>query len=114
MAQPTVQDVVDLARITLNDADKVRDSDPDLAKFVNSGLDEFYMLRPDLFIGSFTAAAASEGHQLELAEPLPIDGRWKQLLADYVVARAQTKDDEHVNSNRVALMLRTLEARLVE
>jgi len=115
MAQPKMSDVVALARITLNDrdADGYRMSDDDLLGFANNGLDEFFQMRPDLFIGQMSAATASEGHQLGLNDDVPIDGRWKRQLADYVIHRAETGDDEHMNSGRASAFMKQLERRLV-
>jgi len=115
MAQPTMAEVVALARITLQDrdSDAYRMSDDDLLEFANNGLDEFFQMRPDLFIGQMSLATASEGHQLALGNALPIDGRWKRLLADYVISRTETGDDEHQNAGRAGAFMKQLERRLV-
>lgn len=114
MAQPTTTDVIADARKTINDRDSdgYRYSDADLLGFVNDGLDEFFMMRPDLFIGNLDASAAAEGHQLALAAALPIDGRVKRLLVDYVIYRAETTDDEHAVNGRATGFLKQLEKRL--
>jgi hypothetical protein len=114
MAQPKMSDVIELARYTINDtdADAYRDDDAALLKLANAGLDDFFQLRPDLFIGSLASAGATEGHQLTLGNDMPIDGRWKRLLADYVIAHAEFKDDEHAVSGRAAAFMKQLERRL--
>lgn len=115
MAQPTTTDVITEARITLNDteSDSYRYSNEDLLKFVNAGLDEFFAMRPDLFIGSLTLSGATEGHQLALGADLPIDGRMKRHLIDYVIFRAETSDDEHTVNGRASAFLKQLEKRLL-
>jgi hypothetical protein len=115
MTQPTTTDVITSARITINDrdADAYRYSNEDLLSFINDGLDEFFAIRPDLFIGSMELAAATEGHQLALGADLPIDGRLKRHLVDYVIFRAETTDDEHANSGRASAFLKQLERRLL-
>lgn len=113
MAAYTMQQVLDLARESLNDDDKVRYTDVSLLKFANDGLDEIYMLRPDVFIGSFSAAALTDGNQRVVGDPLPVDGRLRRALADYIIARAELKDDEHVNSGRAVGLMKFFEKRLV-
>lgn len=114
MAQPKASDVIALARQTLNDrdTDALRDSDADLLKYVNDGLDEMFLLRPDLFIGSMTGTAMSQGHQLALDGDLPVAGLYRRVLADYVIFRADSKDDEHANSGRAAAFAKFFEGRL--
>lgn len=45
----TAQSCIDLARLPLNDAAKVRYPDPELLTYLNSGLGTFALVRPDLF-----------------------------------------------------------------
>jgi hypothetical protein len=95
----TIQAVVDLARIPLNDALKVRFTDQALLTFYNSAMFRTYELRPDLMIGGFNTpytAVAIGG----IGGNIPIADRFTQTLADYISARAEMKDDEMVNSGR--------------
>lgn len=96
----TFQPVVDLARIPLNDADKVRYSDELLMAYANHGLLQILKRRPDLFVGQF--ASLPTGGNL-LADAFPLPGEYIQTLADYIAARAELTDDEHVNSARAAI-----------
>jgi len=107
----TLQQVVDLARPTLNDDDKVRWPDAECLAYVQTGLDTVYQIRPDLFIGKF---ATFDSAALALGDPLPIEDRYRRLLADYVISRAETKDDEAVNNNRAALAYQFFEERLLK
>lgn len=95
----TYQSVVDLARIPLNDSDAARYPDVDLLAYANHGMLTIAKRRPDLFIGSF--ANLPDGEKL-LGDAFPLDAGYVQTLADYVVARAEMADDEHVNSGRAA------------
>lgn len=109
----TIQDVIDLARKDLNDADAARYEDTDdLLRYANDGLDELFLLRPDVFIGSFVAAALTDGNARALGDTLLVDGRLRRALADYIVARAEMRDDEHVNSGRAVAMAGFFEKRL--
>lgn len=96
-----LQSVLDLARIPLNDADKDRYSDADaLLPFLRHGLLAAYRRRPDLFIGQL--AVTPSFLTLALVDPFPLPDEYIQVFADWVTARAETVDDEHVNSQRAA------------
>lgn len=103
MAAQTYQTVLDLARESLNDADKDRYSDATLLKHANDGTDEMFSLRPDLFLGFYSLDFATNGAQFALGDTLPFDSRFKRHLADYIVFRAEMVDDEHVVSGRAEL-----------
>lgn len=96
----TYQSVVDLARIPLNDTDKARYSDATLLLFANHGMTQIAKRRPDLFIGQYTNLPTGE-KLLTDTFPLPVE--YVQTVADYVTARAEMTDDEHVNSGRAAV-----------
>lgn len=96
----TYQSVIDLARIPLNDADKTRYSDADLLAYANHGMLALVKRRPDLFIGSYTSLPDG---QKTLTDSFPLSVQYVQTVADYVVSRAETSDDEHVNTGRAAL-----------
>ena len=98
----TFQSVVDLARIPLNDADQARYPDSTLLLFLNQGMLQVLKRRPDLFIGQF--ARPLDG-QAGLADSVPLPPEYIQTLADYVTARAEMTDDEHVNSGRAAIFM---------
>ncbi|SDZ85991.1 DUF6682 family protein [Nitrosospira multiformis] len=94
--------IVELARIPLNDDDKTRYPDTVLLSFANQGMLQILKRRPDLFIGSFNNLPDGE-RALDDAFPLP--PIYLQTVADYVTARAEMSDDEHVNSGRAALFM---------
>ncbi|SHL42766.1 hypothetical protein SAMN05216428_102373 [Nitrosospira sp. Nsp11] len=95
----TYQSVVDLARIPLNDADGARYTDETLLAFVNHGLLVVVKRRPDLFVGNFSNLPTGEK---TLTDAFPLPAEYIQLIADYVTFRAESADDEHVNSGRAA------------
>lgn len=92
----TMQEVVDRARIPLNDADKDRYSDDDLLGYANAGIARAYEIRPDLKFGAYGTPFSP----LSLSGTFPLSYGKLQTIADYVTFRAETADDEHVNSNR--------------
>lgn len=93
----TYQSVVDLARIPLNDADKDRVTDATLLSFANHGMLQLIKRRPDLFVGQFGSMPTGQ-NVLEDTPPLPAE--YVQTLADYCAFRAETIDDEKMNSGR--------------
>ena len=94
--------IVELARIPLNDEEKTRYPDMVLLSFANQGMLQILRRRPDLFIGEFNNLPDGE-RTLDDAFPLP--PVYLQMVADYVTARAEMSDDEHVNSGRAALFM---------
>lgn len=98
----TVQQVIDRARIPLNDATKARYSDTELAGYAN---DAYYMLRryrPDFFLGLWASLPAS----LAAGEEFPgVDLMYLPSISDYVTARAEFKDDEAVIAQRAQAMI---------
>jgi hypothetical protein len=103
----TYQSVVDLARIPLNDADQARYPDSILLLFLNHGMLQILKRRPDLFVGHF--ASQPEG-QNQLADVFPLPPEYAQTVADYVTARAEMTDDEHVNSGRAVVFMQLFSA----
>lgn len=101
----TLQDVVTLARIDLNDAttnpatgDAItpRYPDSDLLKFANDGIAKVLVMRPDLNFGNYATAYAD----LTLSDPFPLPSEYRPAITAYVVARNQSGDDAFVISQR--------------
>ncbi|CAN7308433.1 hypothetical protein LJR296_001465 [Cupriavidus necator] len=93
----TVQQVIDRGRVPLNDADKVRHTDSDMLDWLNDGVAEIYTIRPDLRFGSYGTPAA----RLALTDAFPLSAAHEVAIKHYMVYRAEMKDDEAVNTNRV-------------
>ncbi len=98
----TYQSIVDLARIPLNDVDKARYSDETLLTFANHGMLQLVKYRPDLLIGQWANVPTGEK---VLADAFPLEPGYLQTVADYVTARAEMTDDEHVNSGRAQVFM---------
>jgi hypothetical protein len=92
----TAQQIVDDARVPLNDADKVRYSDALLLTYLNHAILLARKSRPDLFLGLWATLPAD----LTLVSEFPVDDMYYPLFVDYVTGRAETLDDEHVESSR--------------
>jgi hypothetical protein len=86
----TMQNVVDMARLPLSDADKVRYTDLELLGYVNSALRTLRLKRPDIFYGQYGSAMADKA----IGAAFPIDDMYIQAVADYATARCHVKEDE--------------------
>lgn len=106
----TLQNVIDWARKSLNDDDKARWPDAEMLVYANDGLNEVWLLRPDLFIGQYTTFAGDG--TLAAGATLPIDARFSRVLADYLIHRAHLKDDEASENGRAAAYRQFFEGRL--
>lgn len=99
----TMQDIVDRARIPLNDDDTVdanrRWPDAELLKHARAALQTLRLKRPDLFFG---AIASFSAEALLLGSPFPLPEEYAPPVFDWVTARAETKDDESVDSGAAA------------
>lgn len=98
----TYQSVIDLARIPLNDSEKTRYSDAQLLLFANHGTLALLKRRPDIFVGQFHNLPTGEAG---LGDNLPFAPENAQILADWIVARAEMTDDEHANSGRATVFV---------
>lgn len=96
----TVAEVITSAKATLNDADAIRYPEPEQIGFVVDALNMVKNARPDLFLGRFGVSFGT----LTSASALPLDEQFFRPIVDYVIARCETKDDEHVNNARAELM----------
>jgi hypothetical protein len=94
----TFQTLIDRARVPLNDADKDRYTDAELLKYA---VDAYLLLkryRPDMFLADWTLADWST-FAVGTTFPKAPD-EYLPVIADYVTARAEFKDDEHVVAER--------------
>jgi len=87
----SMQAVVNLARLDLNDDDKVRYPDSKLLPFVNNFIQEAVKNRPDLFLGSFLSLPDDN---LKLVDTFPLPNKYKRACADFVIARSNLLNTE--------------------
>lgn len=99
----TMQSLLDLARIDLNDADKTRWSDSDLLKHANDALLQARGLRPDLFLGTYSTSPTDKMPDDNF--PLPL--AYRRAVADYIIARASAVDNDLGDDARAAAYMAT-------
>jgi hypothetical protein len=95
----TMQEVVDKGRAPLNDDDKVRYPDTELLGFANDGILYLRNRRPDLFIGSY----ATLPEKLVIGDTFPLSAEYVPAVADYIAARAESRNDESVLTERAQM-----------
>lgn len=96
----TVGEVLTSADGTLNDIGRVRYTQAERIGFVVDALQFVRNIRPDLFIGAFTTSIGT----LTISSNIPLDDQFFRPIVDYVIARCETKDADHVASGRAELM----------
>lgn len=85
----TVQSVMDLARLDLNDSAKTRNPDSSLIQFANDGIAKTLAIRPDLNYGNYNGTYAD----LTTASAFPLPLEYRPAIANYIVLRCETADD---------------------
>ncbi|OGT02160.1 MAG: hypothetical protein A2143_00760 [Gallionellales bacterium RBG_16_57_15] len=94
-----VQNVLDKARIPLNDADKARASDTTLLSFFNDAVLLLRNKRPDIFMGQFLSLPEN----LAVGEVFPLPSEFVPPVADYITARVESGNDEAVLTERATM-----------
>lgn len=107
----TCADIIGVARYTLNDTDidGYRAEDPELLRYLNDGLALAYQLRPDLLFPDWTTPRPD----LTLTDVFPLPRQHQAAIANYIIARAESKDDEHIDSGRVVAMSQAFEQAIM-
>jgi len=95
-----LQDVLDRARFPLNDDDADRYPDARLMPVVKGAFETAFRKRPDLFFALLTDVPPLDFSAMVVGEPFPLPDEYLQVIADYVTARAEGVDDEHMSTGR--------------
>lgn len=104
----TFQNIVDRARIDLQDAAKTRYTDAEMLQYAIDGVLEARRLRPDLFFGGYGTTTTS----YVLADTFPLPPQYEMLFLHYIVFRSETRDDEYAVDGRAVAMLARFEKEL--
>lgn len=89
----TVQALVDMARVNLQDGDPTSQnwSDDELAGHLLAGVRTAFTRAPHLFFGMYDTMPPAT---LGLTDQCPLPPQYDHAMVDYTVARAHLKDDE--------------------
>ncbi|CAB4143954.1 hypothetical protein UFOVP470_6 [uncultured Caudovirales phage] len=102
MSHLLVSDVLAQARELLQDkVSPYRYSDDSLFYAINEAIFEARRLRPDLFVGRLRISIERVGAG---TDAFPLDDMYFSSTVNYVVGRAEMRDDEFANDKRAALL----------
>ncbi len=87
----TMQEVINTARLDLNDDSRTRITDPNLLIYANNAIQEAIKARPDLFIGHFNCLPEPD---LAVTDDFPLPSSHIRDVADYIIARAHLINTE--------------------
>ena len=104
----TLQNVIDGARVVLQDADKVRYTDAQLLGYANDGIVLGFKYRPDFRLGNYTVALGTYAS----TDQVPFPVQYQHLLEYYVVSSAELRDDEYSQDGRAAALLGLFEKEM--
>jgi hypothetical protein len=88
----TVQQVIDLALITLGDSPEVTWTDATRLEFAKTAIDLAYKRAPHLFIGSYPFAGATT---FTVASAIPFEDKYARPISYGVIAMSHGMDDEY-------------------
>lgn len=94
----TVQEIINLARIPVQDDAGTRFSNTKALGYVNAAVARAYQLRPDLRFGAYATPVAV----LAVGDTFPLPAEMEQAVADYVTARLTAIEDEASATGRAA------------
>lgn len=110
----TFRTIIDDARVLLNDevfdsTTVTRYTEAQLLGYARQALVEARRVRPDLFLSNLTAAFPV----LSASSVVPMPEEYHVCLTDYIVHRAELRDDEFAVDGRSAGLLQKFKAGLM-
>lgn len=104
----TLQQVIDSARVDLNDTAGTRYTTAQLLEYANDGIREGYRLRPDFRLGKYTTAVVT----YVAGDEVPFPSDYQMLLKHYLCFRAEMREDEATFEGRAIAFLTRFEKEL--
>jgi hypothetical protein len=104
----TFQNIINDARVDLQDTDGTRYTDAQMIGYANDGVREMFRIRPDFRLGSYMTAVPTYA----ATDALPIPDQYRMLLEHYLVFRAEVRDDEYAVNGRASGFLARFEKEL--
>jgi hypothetical protein len=115
MAGPTrsIADMMVDARVLLQDTrSPFRYRENDLYTNLNSAMMQARRVRPDLFMGRF--GKEDFGYDpSRSAEPFPLAPWLWEAFIEFIVGRAEMRDDEYSNDSRAVVFMNRFQAKLL-
>jgi len=110
----TFQQIIDDARVVLNDVITASDVTPryteaQLLGYARTALVEARRIRPDLFLSNMTDPFPT----FTAASTVPISEDYLLPLVDYVISRAELRDDEFAVDGRAGALYQKFKAGLL-
>lgn len=98
----TYADVIAQARSLLQDlVAPYRYTDTELLVGANDAVKTIRKLRPDTFIGNFSAPLVDAG----LADTFPLGDEYKMVVRDYIVAHGNLRESEDAAASRAEIFI---------
>jgi hypothetical protein len=104
----TFQNIIDDARVDLQDSSGTRYTTAQLLGYANDGVREMFRMRPDFRLGSYGVAVPT----YIASDNLPIPDNYRMLITNYLVFRSEVRDDEYAVNGRAASFLARFEKEL--
>lgn len=110
----TFQQIINDARVVLNDVVEdantiTRYTEAQLLGYARAALVDARRLRPDLFLSNLTAAFPA----YSATDTVPIPEEYIVALTDYVVHRAEMRDDEFAVDGRAVVMFQKFKSGML-
>lgn len=86
------------SQVILQDEQGIRYATNDLMRYANDGVQIAFRLRPDFKLGNYTVGSVT----YVATDEVPLPEAYQMLISDYVVYRAELRDDEYSQDGRAA------------
>jgi hypothetical protein len=104
----TFQNLLDQARLTLQDADKTRYPDSDLMTYANEAMRIFRKVRADLFFLTLNTPLSD----FATTDTFPFAAEFEYPVKRYVIAASQFRDDEYAVNGKAEAFYKKFESDL--
>jgi hypothetical protein len=120
----TYQDILDEARVLLQDTDTTdpRYTDATLMAMLNRGIQALVRIRPDAAYDLYddnslntpeVVASGATGNEVNLADTFSLEMQFFNPLVHYTVGMAEVVDDEYTVDGRAAMLLQQFKQNVV-
>lgn len=104
-----MQNILDRARVLLQDDKKVRFKDPDCLAALNQGIKEAKRWRSDLFFGQYGTPYVD----LAVGDPFPLPPEYEYAAITSLVAFCDARESEYSEDQRVVVFMQVFKDELL-